>query len=204
MSGGDQLYGQDLADAQALWDQLCTHTVAQVRAYLDAHPDKHTRVHKSVINRLLEPFMWHTIIATADQDGWANLFAQRCSTDAQPEFAEVAHLMRDAIDESEPALLQPGQWHLPYVTDEERATHDLGTCLKLSAARCARVSYLNHDGLNELAKDLGLTDRLAAADPIHASPFEHQATPARADLNPPGNLSGWQQWRHQVEVAGVG
>ncbi len=152
-------------------------------------------VHKSVVNRLLEPFMWTTVIASATS--WDGFWDQRCSTLAQPELRVAATAMRAAYDASTPTALTRGAWHLPYLTDAEAA--DLGgEALKVSAARCARVSYLTHDGRRDPAADLTLYGRLVAADPPHASPLEHVATPAD-DLRPPvGNLTGWDQLRHRV------
>ena len=83
---------------------------------------------------------------------------------------------------------------------------------KVSAARCCRVSYLKHDGsASSIEEDIALCDRLAGSRPIHASPFEHQATPdRRVDddghqcwLMPEnhGNLRGWIQNRKLIEKA---
>jgi thymidylate synthase ThyX len=41
----------------------------------------HLGVHKQLANRLLEPFMWHTVILTATE--WSNFFALRAHKDAQ-------------------------------------------------------------------------------------------------------------------------
>ena len=41
-------------------------------------------VHKQVANRVLEPFMWHTVIITATD--WDGFWLQRCSPLAQPEI----------------------------------------------------------------------------------------------------------------------
>jgi thymidylate synthase ThyX len=46
------------------------------------------KLHKSLTNRLLEPFMWHTAIITATE--WDNFFWQRCDPMAQPEMKAVA------------------------------------------------------------------------------------------------------------------
>ena len=73
---------------------------------------------------------------------------------------------------------------------------------KLSAARVARVSYLNHDGSNpDTAKDLGLFGRLTA-DPkaIHASPMEHQAYPLSNGHSRSRNYRGWRQFRAVIEA----
>jgi hypothetical protein len=47
--------------------------------------------------------------------------------------------------------------------------------VKVSVARCARVSYLTHDGKRDLQADLELHDRLLTSG--HMSPFEHAARP---------------------------
>ena len=57
-------------------------------------------VHKQELNRLLEPFLWHTVIVTATE--WENFFELRCAPNAQPEIREAALRMRDAIDASRP------------------------------------------------------------------------------------------------------
>lgn len=154
-------------------------------------------VHKSVVNRLLEPFMWHTVILSSVE--WENFFWQRCSPLAQPEIQAVAYAIRDALYASEPKLVQVGDWHLPYITDEDLAEcDDRGLDPRhISVARCARVSYLTHDGVRDLAKDEEMYARLTSADPPHASPLEHVATPMPAlGFMQMGNFLGWHQLRH--------
>lgn len=71
----------------------------------------------------------------------------------------------------------------------------------MSAARCARVSYLNHSGeRSKLNEDWELCSKLAGSDPIHASPFEHVATPA-SELKYYKNFKGWRQMREEIENA---
>jgi len=153
--------------------------------------------HKQLANRLLEPFMWQTIIVTATE--WANFFALRDNEMAQPEIREAARLMRAAYNGSTPTLVQMGEWHLPLIQPEERdgVFEHTEDARKVSAARCARVSYLTHDGLRDLTADLVLYERLVNGG--HMSPLEHVATPIRIghyqDL---GNFRGWKQLRKFV------
>lgn len=71
--------------------------------------------------------------------------------------------------------------------------------IKLSVARCARVSFLNHEGRKpSQEEDLKLYDRLLANQPIHASPAEHQATPLYAKDGGSGNFKGWLQYRKMI------
>lgn len=134
--------------------------------------------HKQIVNRLLEPFQFIKVIVTATE--WDNFFRLRLHPDAQPEMQELAHQMKKAMVNSSPEELAHGQWHLPYLSNDELAIADPDECLeeaiKWSVARCARVSYLNHDKtFPDREKDIALADKLLEAG--HMSPFEHQATP---------------------------
>ena len=133
------------------------------------------------------------IVSSTDWDGF---WEQRCSPLAQPEIRVAAEAMRAVFDASEPAEVGIGGWHLPYVDAERDADLDDEQRTRVSAARCARVSYLTHDGVRDVAKDLELYDRLVTARPPHWSPLEHVATPAAPDAAVPGNFRGWQQLRH--------
>lgn len=156
-------------------------------------------LHKQVANRLLEPFQHIHVVVTATE--WQNFFDLRCHPDAQPEIQELATQMRLAIAESLPTAVCVDEWHLPYVTMAEREMYETTELVKISAARCARVSYLKHDGTeSDIKEDLELYERLVGGVPLHASPIEHQATPDFPD-NCSGNFKGWIQYRKKVEAA---
>jgi thymidylate synthase ThyX len=155
-------------------------------------------VHKQLVNRLLEPFLWHVVVVSATE--WDNFFAQRCHPDAQPEIRAAADAMRGAIEMSTPEPVAEGGWHLPYLRPGEleelaAAGHDIEVAKRISVARCARVSYLTQSGVRDWSKDLDLYERLTTQQPPHASPLEHVATPAPEGS---GNFRGWQQLRHLV------
>lgn len=150
-------------------------------------------LHKQIVNRILEPFAHISVVVTATE--WDNFFALRCHPDADPTMRALADAMRDAIDGSVPHF---AEWHLPYVSHAESDDLDVSidTLALISAARCARVSYLNHDGTApDIDKDLALAKRLL--DSRHMSPFEHQAhaTPG----HPSRNFNGWTQHRAMIE-----
>ena len=96
MQGGDELEGQDLLDAQDLIRDILLDVTDNIQIYMNRHPDAEHRLHKSVLNRYLEPFMWHTIVVTSTE--WDNFFGLRCSPLAQPEIRAAALLMRDAYE----------------------------------------------------------------------------------------------------------
>lgn len=208
MQGGTELEGIDLARAKQLFEDVRNSTVALIEDYLGLVPSKEHRAHKSLINRLLEPFMWHTVIVTATE--WDGFWWQRCHKDAQPEIKVAAEAMKAAVDASKPEELDYGMWHMPYIDiAEDMDILDMygnEGLIKASVARCARVSTLNHDGKKSIEDDFKLYDRLTdrtnSDDPPHASPLEHVATPV--DLSDEsywplrGNFAEWAQLRHMV------
>lgn len=229
MQGGAQLGGDPLSDARTLAIKIHGQTSAAVDNYLRQHPDLETRLHKSALNRFLEPLQWHTALITASS--WQNFFDQRVNPAAQPELRVVAELMKELHDSGEPEALERGQWHLPYIQlggDEAVVNHELSQlngsefvftgcdAREISAARCARLSYLTQDGKRDPQLDKELYDRLVKQH--HWSPLEHVCTPQAGNqirvsspdpdsgvslpavfLPVQGKFLGWQQWRHVVE-----
>lgn len=181
MQGGEELSQSDLADGTLLYDSLFESTAVQIREYLSAHDEKGSRLHKSVLNRFLEPFLWHTVIITSTD--WQNFFNQRAHHLAQPEIRVVAEMMKSAYEESRPTLVRDEDYHLPFIDEGEIEELGLENSVKASVARCARVSYLNHEGQKSLRSDLKLYDRLVSPGdgPSHAAPFEHVARPMRSN-----------------------
>lgn len=128
------------------------------------------KLHKQITNRILEPWKYITVICTATNH--SNFFALRDHEDAQPEIAHLARLWKVAQDESEPV---ERIWHIPYIQDDEQDL-DLELRRKIGVARCARVSYLTHDGVRSIDKDVELYERLLSGSGHgHWSPFEHVA-----------------------------
>lgn len=117
---------------------------------------------KQLCNRLLEPYMWHTVLVTATE--WDNFFNLRCPkyhtpvsgdgfyfkskkdcisnhsntenisklesmselewlqinySQAEIHMQALAESMWDAMNESSPRLLQPGEYHVPFFEIEE-------------------------------------------------------------------------------------
>jgi hypothetical protein len=167
-------------------------------------------LHKQICNRVIEPWMFITVIVSStEHDNW---FALRDHPDAQPEIAWVARRMRELFVTNEPRCLAAGEWHLPLVdrwNPEHAQSTDRGESLaleaegfaaeeirRISVGRCARVSYLTHDGRRAPREDLALADRLAGSSPGHWSPFEHVAM-ALEHPTPSGNFAGWRQFRKE-------
>lgn len=195
MQARERLSFEETVEARRLWIAQSKYVVKTV--------DKLTTslgLHKQIANRLLEPWSWITVIITATE--WSNFFHQRCHEDAQPELKHIAEMMRTAMAQHVAHPLPMNHWHLPYLDVDDQVdlvtdqTYDVYQ--KVSTARCARVSYLTHDGRRSFDADLELYDRLATANPPHASPFEHVATPLEDPDIWCGNLKGWCSWRHRA------
>ena len=141
---------------------------------------RNLNAHKQIANRLLEPWMWITVICTATE--YANFFHLRAHPAAQPEFQKLAYMMKEAYEASIPSpqpFLGATHTHLPLLKADEAIgllnTIELSDLPKVSVGRCARVSYLTHDGKRDPQADIELCDRLLQSR--HLSPFEHVARP---------------------------
>lgn len=145
-------------------------------------------LHKQIVNRVLEPFMWMTTLVTATE--WENFFSLRVHKDAQPEFQHLAYQMLKTYLDHTPVKKEWGDWHIPY-GDRMPDGLDNETRLKIATARAARVSYLTMDGSIDIAKDISLHDSLSQNG--HWSPFEHAC---QAFAPAKGNFVGWTQYRH--------
>lgn len=163
-------------------------------------PEGFLNIHKQTVNRYLEPFMWHTVVVTATE--WDNFFALRIHGDAQPEICLPTELIRNAMAESTPQFINYGEWHLPFIQEDEKhlITSDTIEDWKyVSSGRCARVSYETHEGKRDIEKDIDLAKHRLVPHG-HMSPLEHIATPVKDDFEgDTGNFKGWFQFRKEIQ-----
>jgi thymidylate synthase ThyX len=182
------------AEARALAEAEWRRALEDALAHAERLTASDVNLHKQLVNRILEPFAWITVIVTATE--WANFFTQRTHPDAQPEIKHLADLMLVEYRASRPRSLATGEWHTPLILPDEEATLPLEERLKVSVARAARVSYLSHAGTRDHAKDIELYERLVGGGANgHWSPFEHVATPLASAESWSGNFRGWEQYR---------
>lgn len=191
MQATEELSAEGIDHASHSWERAAREAAA--RAY-----DLQTLgVHKQIVNRILEPFQFITVIVTATE--WDNFFKLRLHPDAQPEIQELARVMREAMDKAPLDAVDLAEWHLPYI-DMATWGESLETAQMCSVARCARVSYLNHDNTEpNIDADVALHNRLKESG--HMSPFEHVARPVDAEVSNRfyRNYRGWISYRVFVE-----
>jgi hypothetical protein len=181
--------------AEKAWEWAKYDAVGYSQAFYNAG------YHKQVFNRLTEPFQMVKTVVTATE--WNNFFWLRNHEAADPTIAELARVMLEAKSQSVPQKLNPGEWHLPYLTslrskinggmyyflgepeyNDEICPYDytnvlcLEDAIKVSTARCAAVSFRNNDYGVEKSREV--YERLIGSDRKHASAFQHQGTPVCA------------------------
>lgn len=185
-------YGQ--FHSERMWLATRDATVHSVRYLLGLG------LHKQIANRLLEPWMWITVIATGNEGAWNNFFALRCHHEAEPHIQKIAEMAREVRRQATPQKLSDGQWHLPLIGFEGDELLSVEDQVKVSVGRCARVSYLTMNGVRDTLKDVELHDRLLASK--HFSPFEHVAQHSYSWIpdDESGNLGkGWTQYRKTLK-----
>lgn len=150
--------------------------------------------HKEVLNRILEPWLMVDIVVTGTE--WNNFIFLRKHQDAQPEIQYVAEQVEKLLKNTQPKILQYGEWHTPFILESE-LNIDVETKKKISVARCARVSHKLFDGkTSNIEADIKLHDKLSSSG--HWSPFEHVAeTMESGDRY--GNFIGFKQYRKEFE-----
>lgn len=158
---------------------------------------------KQICNRLLEPFLWHTIILSGSE--FENFFALRAHPMAEIHLQDLAYKMLEVYNASTPKELKAGEWHIPFennidlqdwYNDNKRPTAAFWNelegyeqdswSIKISTAKCAQISYMKF-GSDDYEDLLDLHDSLllrpyegkrgirTIEDPIHASPASHCA-----------------------------
>lgn len=186
MQAKELFEGSDLEIITNKWLEARDNAVKQAKEL------NYVGVHKQLVNRLLEPFMWITVIVSATE--WKNFFKLRCHLDAQPEIRRIAEMMQDAYAQSNPQRLNAYEWHLPFISWEERNGFEIAELLKIATGRIARVSYLTHEGKRDTQADSDLHDKLVTSG--HWSPFEHCAQ-SQHSVEYFANFRGFKQYRKQ-------
>lgn len=172
MQAKEQLEGLSLGFVKGHWDDAAHWSACY------AQKMSREGAHKQIVNRILEPFqLMKTVLTSTEFD---NFFWLRKHEDAQPEIKELAERMYEQLEWNKllTVELDAGDWHTPYyeagywLKESETPLED---ALAISSSCCAQVSYRLLDDSIEKARKV--YQRLVESTPVHASPFEHQATP---------------------------
>lgn len=183
MQAKEELSTDQQKAAEALWLASRDEAVRYATAMMQL------RLHKQVVNRVLEPYQHiKVVMTTTEYENWKWL---RLHHDADPTICELARVMDVARNESVPQELLEGMWHLPYIYhssildgvqyyyDDDANQVTLEQAQKISCSSCAQVSYRKLDTSLEKAEDIYA--KLVESEPVHASAFEHVAQVVQFD-----------------------
>lgn len=213
MQAKEELEGVSLGFVKGHW-QDAAHFAASYARQMSQEG-----AHKQIANRILEPFqLMKTVLTSTEFD---NFFWLRKHEDAQPEIKELAERMYEQLEWNKCLTIEldAGDWHTPYyeagywLQDDETPLED---ALAISSSCCAQVSYRLLDDSIEKARKV--YQRLVESTPVHASPFEHCASPMKEPQQTDkylwedgmthmdkegnmwsGNLKGWIQYRQLID-----
>jgi hypothetical protein len=176
MQASENIVGDEAARARSRWLDMRDAAVKAAEFLAFSADEGGLDIHKQIANRLLEPWLWHTVIVSSTE--WGNFYNLRDNNKAQPEIHTAADMMHQLSKASSP-VQRIRDWHLPLVQVEEMRVHPETDWVEISAGRSARVSLLTHDGKRDLVEDTRLHDGLL--DNGHMSPLEHPARPMTPD-----------------------
>lgn len=195
MQAKEQLTGLKLGITQAAW--LLAAKASSAAAWV-MHK---MGAHKQVANRVLEAYQFMKVVmTTTDINNWYWL---RDHEDADPTIHELARCMREADTQVTALTLDAGEWHMPYYRGgywDAGCEESLEDALKISSSCCAQASFRTLD--TSLEKARRVYQRLVDSEPVHASPFEHQATPITQTDNRL-DVAYWQQGITHVDRDGI-
>lgn len=209
MGGGEELTGDELIEARLDFIEDALDIVDGAERANNRGEEKET------VNRRLDWCVYLHTLQTGTFAGWMNFYGLRCDEDASPTIKLFADKCFEVYKATTPEPLRPGEWHLPFVGSENivspegyRNVSQLELKLKMSAARSAHLSYNDLEtGMRmTVPRALDISERLKGGRILHASPFEHQATPDEHYVHIPGwhhphehgNLPGWRQYRKML------
>ena len=206
MQGYEYFEGGEEEKVKRIWLESAKSAINYSKELLEL------KVSKQIINRILEPYSYITVILTATEfDNW---FKLRLDKNAEIHIQHLARLMLELYNANPPKLLDMYEWHIPmanvFNSNQLVTLPDLEfikylppnmtneTLIKLfvSTARCARTSYLNFLGKDDYESDINLF--MSLYNDCHMSPFEHCALNVESDkfFN---NFKGYYQLRRFIE-----
>lgn len=182
MQAKELLSEEESKQCELIWNQIIKYVTGKVKLF------NKIGLHKQIANRWLETAQYMNTVLTATD--WDNFLSLRNHDDAEPHLHELAKCIKIALEISKPQLLNPGEWHLPFVRTIRNSEGKLEYYIdnnkiqledgkKISASCCAQISYRKSDTSLEKAIDLfnKFNFELKNDNPPHYSPTQHQGTP---------------------------
>lgn len=175
------LEGKEADDARHAW------MTALNSALYSAHHLQYRGIHKELVNDLLSPFAMIETLVTSTE--WRNFVKMSKESGAgQDAIRILAEKIETCLDDSEPSLLWDNQWHLPYISEDEKQSRT-DDVRKLSYARCCTMDCTD--------EDVSRFDRFTNTQYPYLAPAEHIARPM---VGTHSNFNGWISLRKFIEM----
>ena len=206
MQGYEYLDDAEAEEAKSVWLESRDDAVKHCRRLAKVG------LHKQVANRLLGPYIHITTMISATE--WSNFFGLRTHITTEPHMRDLANVILAATETAQVLELQPRQWHMPWIKQEEwYDAHQMmdnpeygggyeDLLFPISVARCASTSYKTVDDTDMTATRAHLVyKKLITEFPVHASPTEHVAQADAGEDRPvyDGSRTFEWQWIHQKD-----
>lgn len=139
------------------------------------------------------PGKWHLPFSTDDERNVMETLEKMESQELDRLFSqklEAAETVGDIFSAVDGVLGSPLEEPTP-------AQKEIEKIILVNVARCARVSYLTHDGQHDPERDVQLAERLMKDG--HWSPFEHVAYAMDDPKERCANFFGWLQARADLD-----
>lgn len=200
MQGTEYHEGESEEKCKEAWLHAASLNLGIAKGWTEGGEDGEEIFTKQLINRITEPYSYITVLVSATN--YSNWFGLRRHEAAEIHIQELANKMWDVYSQSTPQELKHGEWHLPFITEEEKdIPHE--DKVTLSLARSAWTSYRTPDGqIPSLERCRKIVDQLFSHQPIHASPAEHvaQAVVGWNNNDKCGNFDkNWVQYRKTMK-----
>lgn len=194
MTGVEDMTREEGKHLRGLYYSALTEAVVQANRLKDAGGSK------QMVNRILMPYAWSSVVVSGGEEAWDCFFRLRLGKDVEPNFRFISRLVKTLTSLSTPTQLREGDWHIPFTEEINLLdkTFPLSTeeCILVSASCTARTSY-NIVREESMEKHKERANRCWAE--LHTSVFEHQAR-AEKGTKHTGNLGrGWSQARKLIE-----
>lgn len=181
MQSTEEFTGDQREELIANWLKDRDHAIERAKFYASFGDEG---CHKQIVNRILEPYSHIRVLVSGTE--WSNFIGLRDHEDAEPHIRRVAQAVRVELAKPPMQVLEPQQWHIPFVSCTPREAelramfsqekNILAASQRISAACNASVSYKTVDDFDmDLPRANKVYEKLVSKPPLHASPFEHIA-----------------------------
>lgn len=161
-------------------------------------------MHKQIANKILEPYVFNTILITGTQKSYSDFFLLAEKRQKIKEMQILANEIILIYKNNKPVLLPEGSWHLPYITQGDLDIinfDDYNQCMdilcKISAVRCLKMNYFNFSSNShfDIGLELDVYNKMIESFPVNISFTEHIAMSSISNKQMESSFDSWIKYR---------